>query len=112
MIKSNQDRRQFIKCALLGAAAVPVLGGLFPRTANAADLPALTEADPTAAALGYVEDANTVKKDKYPTHAAGQACANCNLAQAAQGDGRMPCTLYPGKSVNAKGWCAAYVKKA
>ena len=111
MIESKRDRRQFIKVVLLGAASAPVLAGLFQRTAAAADLPALTEADPTALALGYVEDATTVKKDKFPTYVAGQLCSNCNLAQAVLPDGRFPCTLYPGKSINGKGWCAAYVKK-
>jgi hypothetical protein len=109
---SNQDRRRFIKIAVLGAASAPLFGGLVARSANAADLPPLTADNPTAAALGYAEDSTTVDAAKFPTHVAGQACAVCNLSAAAQGDGRLPCSLYPGTSVNPKGWCAAYVKKA
>ena len=44
-------------------------------------------------------------------HVAGQGCANCNFYQgAATGFG--PCQLFPGKAVNAKGWCSGYAKKA
>ena len=109
---SSLDRRGFIKIAVLGAASAPLLGGMVQHAAQAADLPALTEANPTAAALGYAEEAGKVDAAKFPTHAAGQLCSNCNLAAAAQGDGRLPCSLYPGNSVNPNGWCAAYVKKA
>jgi hypothetical protein len=111
MSESNTSRRRFIKIAVLGAASAPMLGGLLAQPA-AANLPALAEADPTAAALGYHEDTAKVDAAKYPNHKADQACSGCNLAQAAQADGRLPCSIFPGKSVNAKGWCAAWVKKA
>lgn len=100
-------RRRFFVGAgsALGAVA---LASLLPRRARAADLPHLTPDDPTAKALTYTEDASTTKA---PTHVAGSACANCNFFQggsAAYG----PCQLFPGKAVNAKGWCAGYAKKA
>ncbi|MBL8242552.1 MAG: high-potential iron-sulfur protein, partial [Rhodanobacteraceae bacterium] len=38
-------------------------------------------------------------------------CANCNLVQGNDGDALRPCSIFPGKGVNAKGWCAAYVPK-
>ena len=111
MSESNTSRRRFIKIAVLGAAAAPVVGGLAVQPA-AANLPALTEDDPTAKALGYHEDTTKVDAAKYPNHKNEQNCLNCNLHQAAQADGRLPCSIFPGKSVNAKGWCAAWVKMA
>jgi hypothetical protein len=111
MSESNNSRRRFIKIAVLGAASAPLLGGLAMAPA-AANLPALTEDDPTAAALGYREDTTTVDAAKYPNHTNEQNCLNCNLHQPAQADGRLPCSIFPGKSVNAKGWCAAWVKMA
>ncbi len=108
----SESRRKFIQIVAIGAATAPLAALLTSRTARAADLPAVAEADATAAALGYKEDTTKVDAAKYPNHKPEQACANCNLAQAAQADGRLPCTIFPGKAVSAKGWCAAYVKKA
>lgn len=102
-------RRFFVGAgAALGAAA---LASVLPRNALAADLPHLATTDPTAQALTYTEDASKVDKAKAAAYVAGSACANCNFFQggtAAYG----PCQLFPGKAVNAKGWCAGYAKKA
>jgi len=106
----NCSRRHFFATAGCALGAV-VIAGALPRTARADDLPHLTPSDPTATALNYTEDASKVDKAKSPTYAAGSACANCNFFQggtAAYG----PCQLFPGKAVNAKGWCAGYAKKA
>jgi hypothetical protein len=79
-----------------------------PRVARAADLPHVSPDDPTAKALGYVEDAATTKDAK---HKAGDVCSNCQFySGGASGYG--PCQLFPGKSVNAKGWCVSHSKKA
>src|SRR5262249_19035356 len=75
---ANPQRRSFfgIAGAAVGAAA---LAGALPQLARADDLPHLTTDDPTAQALGYTEDATKVDAKKYPTHQAGQTCANCNF---------------------------------
>lgn len=103
---ANPGRRRFFAAAGTGLGAAVVASAL-PRFAFADDLPHLTLDDPTAKALNYMEDAG-----KAPApHQAGQNCANCNFFQggsAAFG----PCQLFPGKSVNAKGWCSGYAKKA
>jgi hypothetical protein len=112
MTDNIHSRRRFIKLAVLGAASVPLVGKMMGQTVQAADLPALTEADATASALGYKEDSSKVDAAKYASHKAEQVCANCSLAQAAQADGRHPCSIFPGKSVSAKGWCSAWAKKA
>ena len=76
-----------------------------------AGLPLMDEKDPTASALGYINDATKVDKAKYPNYADGQNCGNCALFQGAAGSTQGGCPLYPGKNVAAKAWCSAYVKK-
>ncbi|MEF1220553.1 high-potential iron-sulfur protein [Photobacterium damselae] len=38
-------------------------------------------------------------------------CANCALIQGKDGDEWRPCAIFPGKLVNANGWCSAYAPK-
>ncbi|MDE2307451.1 MAG: high-potential iron-sulfur protein [Xanthomonadaceae bacterium] len=104
--KDIESRRRFLKVAAGTTVAVAVMGGV-PRFAEAADLPPLSESDPTAKALGYVEDAS---KTTNPKHTAGADCANCQFYTGAS-TGRGPCRLFPGKSVNAKGWCISHTPK-
>lgn len=103
---TDNGRRRFFGIAG-GAIGAAVLAGPLSRVAHADDLPHLDPADSTAQALKYTEDASKAG----PPHQEGQACANCNFfsgGTAAYG----PCQLFPGKSVNMKGWCAGYAKKA
>ena len=105
-VQDTESRRRFLKIAGGTSAALVVLGGL-PRFARAADLPHVTDADPTAKALDYVEDASKSTNAKYK---AGDDCANCQFyTGGATGYG--PCALFPGKSVNAKGWCVSHTLK-
>jgi hypothetical protein len=76
--------------------------------AHAADV---DPAEPQAVALGYVSDATKANKAKYPQYAAGQDCATCMQYQGKAGDATGGCTLFGGRSVAAKGWCSAWVKK-
>ena len=101
-----ESRRRFLKVAAGTTAAAVVMGGL-PRFARAADLPALGPDDPTAKALDYVEDTT---KSTNPKHKAGDDCANCQFYSGGP-TGRGPCQLFPGKSVNAKGWCVSHTPK-
>ena len=74
------------------------------------ELATLSEDDPAAKSLGYVEDASTVDGEKYPRYAAGQACSNCALymgGDAAEG----ACSIFPGKAVKGTGWCSVYAPK-
>ncbi|AVP98176.1 High potential iron-sulfur protein [Ahniella affigens] len=107
MSTSELNRREFL-------TLIAVAGGTLALStaAKAETLPQLAETDPTAAALGYKHDATKVDAAKYPTYKAGQHCATCKLAQGADGDAWRPCSIFPGKSVDAKGWCAAYSAKA
>jgi High potential iron-sulfur protein len=105
--KPNASRRRFVAVvsALIGGVSVC---SLLPRKAEADELPHLSPNDPLAKALTYTEDASTTT---VATHAPGSACANCNFFQGGSG-AFGACQLFPGKTVNAKGWCAGYVKKS
>ncbi|MDE1963532.1 MAG: high-potential iron-sulfur protein [Xanthomonadaceae bacterium] len=105
--ESIESRRRFLKIAAGTAAAAAVIGSL-PRVARAADLPHVSESDPTAKALGYVEDASTTKD---PKHKAGANCSNCQFYSGGP-TGFGPCQLFPGKAVSAKGWCVSHAAKA
>ena len=94
------SRRRFLAIIPLAGAATLV------RAQGAVD-----PKDPTAAGLGFVTDATKADKAKFPTYAAGNTCANCNFYQGAAAAWG-PCQLFPGKAVNAKGWCSAHAKKA
>ncbi|RDS83847.1 High potential iron-sulfur protein [Dyella monticola] len=100
------SRRRFLKLAAGTAAAAVMVSGL-PRVARADDLPHVSEADPTAKALGYVEDAST---SKDPKRKPGDTCVNCQFYTGAP-SGYGPCQLFPGKSVSAKGWCISHTAK-
>lgn len=90
---------------LLRACAVAPIASL-PLAAAAADLPLVTSADPTAAALMYVDDATKAKAAKPGSH-----CGGCALYQGAANSKSGPCSLFPGKQVKATGWCMAWAQK-
>ena len=105
--ENNESRRRFLKVAAGTAAAAVILGGL-PRFARAADLPHVAESDPTAKALGYVEDAS---KSKDAKRKPGAECTNCQFYSGGAGAPYGPCQLFPGKSVASKGWCVSHAPK-
>jgi len=39
-------------------------------------------------------------------------CSNCALIQGNDGDEWRPCQIFPGKLVNANGWCSVWAPKA
>lgn len=98
-------RRRFLKVSV--TAATLVLSGGVPSWLFAAELPRLSEDDATAKMLGYVEDATKAKDSRFK---AGQKCSNCQL-YAGGPTGYGPCQLFPGKGVNADGWCTSYMPK-
>jgi High potential iron-sulfur protein len=85
-----------------GAAVLPVI------SARAADLPHLDVKDPAAVKLGYVEQAASVDKKKFPSFEKGSTCENCAQLQGTAGAAYRPCTLFPGKSVAVAGWCSGW----
>jgi hypothetical protein len=102
----NLLRREFI---IATASGIGALAGAVPANTMAA---AVSETDPTAAALGYKADASKVDRAKFPKYASPAACGNCSLYQGKAGAPDGPCTIFQGKSVAAAGWCSAYTAKS
>jgi hypothetical protein len=105
MKQSFGSRRIFLM-----QTATVALGTALASQAHAQAM--VAESDAQAAALGYKADATKVDKTKQAKYAAGQACANCALFQAAASAAAGGCPLFAGKQVSAQGWCSAYAKKA
>ena len=106
---SKIARRKFIQLSAVAAASCLVQSG---REARAEDLPHLAEDDPMAVGMKYTHDAGTVDPASRAKPAADQTCANCALVQGADGDEWRPCQIFPGKLVNAKGWCTVWAPKS
>jgi hypothetical protein len=101
----DQKRRRALALAAASVVAVPLAGLATRGTAIAGELPRLSEDDPTAKALSYVHDAANAPAGKRKD---GTYCKNCNLIQGKEGTWR-GCAIFPGKAVNADGWCAGWV---
>jgi len=102
-------RRKFIQLSAVAAAgylAVP------SREALADDLPHLSPDDPMASAMHYTDDSSTVDPSMHTNPAPNQHCASCALIQGNDGDEWRPCQIFPGKAVNANGWCSAWAPKS
>lgn len=106
---SKIERRKFIQLSAVAAAGALTFPG---REARAQDLPQLAETDPMAQAMKYTHDASTVDPATRANSAADQHCANCALVQGNDGDAWRPCQIFPGKVVNANGWCTVWAPKA
>lgn len=100
MSMKELNRRNFMK--LSGVAAAGMV--LIPVCqVEAADAPAakLSSDDAQAKALGYVEK----------TPVAGSTCGNCMQSKGEAGAQWLGCNIFPGKQVNAGGWCKVWSKK-
>lgn len=105
MRDNNLSRRRFM---LALAAAGPAGALVVSRGAIAEELPLIQPDDPLAIGLQYVDDALA---STSPTYQAGQDCDNCLQIQGEEGAAFRPCAIIPGKLVNSKGWCTAWVAK-
>lgn len=109
-----RTRRSFLRMTATGLLAIPVAALLRPGTADASDMPKLSEDDPQAKALGYHHDYTKVDPAAFPQRdpSITQNCANCQLYTGEAGAEWGGCSIFPGKAVNANGWCKTWVKKA
>jgi len=99
-MNDKMTRRVLMRHAAVFGALLPAAGLLMNSAVAAA--PALEPSDPTAKALGYVTSSTQ----------ADAKCSNCAQYQGQAGASEGPCTIFPGKSVAAGGWCKSWVKKA
>lgn len=107
----NPHRRRVLIGSLAALAGVPLFDLVAPRRLTAGELPHLSEDDPAAKALKYHSDATRADRaDKAGTSAKDQFCHNCRFVQADSGQWR-PCQLFPGKAVNADGWCSSWTPR-
>ncbi|MBT0586240.1 high-potential iron-sulfur protein [Alteromonas oceanisediminis] len=94
---SQFNRRDFLKIS--GTSLIGLtLGGVALRASAQEQL---STDDATAKALQYTHE-STVD---------GANCDNCMYIQGEAGAQWRPCAIFPGKTVNADGWCSAWVKK-
>lgn len=119
----NNSRRSFVKKSLTILAAAPAVVAIQSSAhAQAAPTTAVDLTNPTAMALGYVEDHTKVDVAKYPKKAeasgAKQYCSTCMLyqkggltAQGKTGEYGV-CSLFPTGLVAANGWCMSWAPKA
>jgi hypothetical protein len=102
-------RRDVLKGALIGVAAVPVTA-LLGRAEAATGR--VDPNEPQAKSLGYVEDATKVDAKANPNFKPGQHCANClQVPKGKESGDWIPCNIFAGRPVAAKGWCKVYVKR-
>lgn len=106
---SKIARRKFIQLSAVAVAGCLAHPG---RKVFAQDLPHLAVDDAMAGAMKYTHDASTVEPATRANPAADQTCANCALIQGNDGDEWRPCQIFPGKAVNAAGWCSVWAPKA
>lgn len=97
------SRRHFLLLGVGMSSSLVLCRAAFADTANR-----LSETDPKAKAVGYVEDATRADKAKFPTYAPGHTCANCSLFQGSTGDAYGGCLLFGDKQVAARGWCSSW----
>ena len=97
-------RREFIlKLIPLTGAALAL-----PRLAHA-DVPALTEDDKMAKAMGFRLQTEKADQVKFPKHANDQTCAKC-LHYTTVGAESARCDLF-NKIVPKGGWCSGFSKR-
>lgn len=106
---SKIARRDFLKVSAVAAAGCFAVNG---RDAVAQDMPKLSPDDPTATAMRYTHDASSVDPASRANPAENQDCSNCALIQGNDGDEWRPCQIFPGKLVNANGWCSVWAPKS
>jgi len=118
MMNGTMSRREALRNLALGAGSLLVARaagaagtGAAKPAAAAGPLPHIALTDPTAIALSYHESAATVDAKKFPTYKPDQKCSSCLQLTGKVGDAWRPCNLFPGKLVNAEGWCKVWVKK-
>jgi hypothetical protein len=109
MSERKIPRRDLLKGALIGVAAVPVTAILGRAEAAGPDV---DPNEPQAKNLGYVTDASKVDAKANPNFKPGQVCANCLQVPAGKEKGpKIPCNIFGGRNVSANGWCKVWVKR-
>lgn len=104
--KPEFTRRQLLQAAAL---LTPVaITGCTPAAQSGTT--ALRAEDPVARSLLYYPNSRQVPAD-HPlagNHSPSQTCASCIHVRGNSGDRLRPCPIFPGRLVNAEGWCSIW----
>ena len=107
--KFSKPKRLFLRHGIMGLVALVSGASLLTRSQANISLPKVSEDDPTAQQLKYVHDASRAAGD---VRGISDYCYNCRYFKGDQDTGWAACDLFPGKSVNAKGWCSVWSAKS
>ncbi|MGE0115825.1 MAG: high-potential iron-sulfur protein [Steroidobacteraceae bacterium] len=99
---TNSSRRSTLH-TLIQLAAGAALSPLLLRPSLAADASLISEDEPAAKALHYVEDARQSAEAKP-----GETCATCSLYSGDSGSAQGTCVALNNRQVKAAGWCNAW----
>ena len=78
-----------------------------PGVAPAAG-PLVSESEPQAVALGYVNDARRADRLRFPKYRPGQHCGNCQNFQGPSNAAKAPCAQFGSREVQGPGWCSSH----
>jgi hypothetical protein len=107
----DPKRREILKRGSIALVSLAAMTHALHSRAQAKALPRLAENDTQAAALGYKHDAKKADAKKFANWKPGQDCDDCAQWEGKKNDAWAPCKIFPGKAVNAKGWCSAFQPK-
>lgn len=105
----RHDGAPFSRRRLLRAAAIIPVSGVLMSAAGrsmAADTPHLDPSSSRAKALHYTHDASRSEVRSSDS----EFCHNCANYSGGSGARWGPCQVFPGKLVNADGWCTAWAR--
>ena len=94
----TQSRRSFLRKLSAQAIAIPLVTFGCQALVSAAETRRLDPDDSEAKALGYTHTA----------HNASKSCGACQLFKGAGTAQWGRCAVFPGKLVNANGWCYSW----
>jgi hypothetical protein len=102
------SRRHLMQKVLAAGALIPALNCLAIGS-QAANLAPLDTKDSAASALGFVTDSASAGSN--PQYKKGQHCGSCAHYLGQVSDAMAGCSIYPGRSVPANGWCAGWSQR-
>ena len=106
--EKNLNRRKLIQAGL----ALPAVAISGCASSQLTDENLLRAEDPVARSLLYYPSTEDVPAD-HPlasSHQPDQTCATCIHIRGNEGEEVRKCPIYPGRLVNAGGWCSVWAK--
>ena len=109
-IETKLTRRNVLKAATLLTPAALAISGC--ATMQREPKPTVRSDDPVARAVLFYPNSNNVPAN-HPlaaTHQPSQTCATCVHVRGKAGDNPRKCPTFPGRLINAEGWCSLWAK--